>query len=422
MDESILHRLPLFASLPADEVRRLATVSRKRMVPVDSILFREGEYAEIFFVLLEGELEIVKSLGTAEEVVFEIVRPGAVIGEMSLFSRDRRRTASARARMPVQLLEMTHADLEDLLARFPGLALHVVRTLSVRFEGVQNLTIQDLKEKNEQLTQAYAELKAAHAQIVEKEKLEQELRIARDVQARLLPHETPSSPRWKFEAYWRPAHEVSGDFYDFIPLPDQRLGLVMGDATGKGMPAALAMATTLTVLRVIAVQLASPGATLARVNTLLCPDMSPSLFVTCLYAVLDLSSGRLIFANAGQNMPCLQTAHGVAELSIRGMPLGLMEGSEYEEKEIALNTGDRLLMYSDGLVEAHDPAGQMLGFTHLLNLIAEAPADGPLIDALCRRLEAHVGSAWSQEDDVTMLTVEREGVFPDDRQQMYARQ
>lgn len=407
MDESILHRLPLFASLPTDEVRRLATVSRKRVAVADSILFREGEYAEIFFVLLEGEIEIVKSLGTAEEIVFASVRPGAVIGEMSLFSPDRRRTASARARTTVQLLEMTHADLDDLLARFPGLALHVLRTLSVRLEGAQNLTIQDLKEKNEQLTRAYGELKTAHAQIVEKEKLEQELRIARDVQARLMPRETPSSPGWKFDAYWCPAHEVSGDFYDFIPLPDQRLGLVMGDATGKAMPAALAMATTRTVLRVIAGQFASPGATLARMNTLLCPDMSPSMFVTCLYAILDPPSGRLMFANAGQNMPCLQTAHGVTELNVRGMPLGLMEGSEYEEKEISLNTGDRLLLYSDGLVEAHDPAGQMLGFTRLLDLIAKAPADGPLIDALRRRLEEHVGPAWNQEDDVTMLTVER---------------
>jgi serine phosphatase RsbU (regulator of sigma subunit) len=179
------------------------------------------------------------------------------------------------------------------------------------------------------------------------------------------------------------------------------------------MPAALAMATTLTVLRVIAAQVATPGATLARMNALLCPDMSPSMFVTCLYAVLDPPSGRLTFANAGHNMPCLQTAHGVTELSVRGMPLGLLEGSEYEEKEIALNTGDRLLMYSDGLVEAHDPAGQMLGFKRLLDLVAEAPADGSLINVLRTRLEAHVGSAWSQEDDVTMLTVVRAGAEQD---------
>jgi serine phosphatase RsbU (regulator of sigma subunit) len=407
MDEFILHRLPLFASLPESEIQRLAKVSRQRTVPAHTILFYEGEYADNFFVLLEGELDIIKSLGTAEEVVFEIVRPGAVIGEMSLFSQDRRRTASARARMPVQLIELTHTDLENLLARYPGLALHVVRTLSVRLEGSQNLTIQDLKKKNEQLTQAYNELKSAHAQIVEKEKLEQELRIARDVQARMIPRDTPFLPGWQLDAHWRPAHEVSGDFYDFIRLPDRRIGLVIGDATGKGIPAALAMATTRTMLRVVADQLISPGATLARMNTLLCPDMSPSMYVTCLYGVLDPLNGRISFANAGHNMPYLRSAGGVCELSVRGMPLGLMEGSDYEEVDTALHPGDCLLMYSDGLVEAHSPAGQMLGFPRLHDLMSEAPATRSLVGFLRDQLEAHVGLDWRQEDDVTIMTLDR---------------
>lgn len=409
MDESLYRHLPLFASLSADELRRLTALSHLRAVPADTILFHEREYADVFFILLEGELEIVKSLGTTDEVLFEVVQPGEIVGEMSLFSRDRRRTASARARTPVQILEMAHADLKDLLTRFPGLALHVIRTLSIRLEESQNLTIRDLKEKNTQLTQAYDALKVAHAQIVEKEKLEQELHIARDVQARLIPQRTPSLSGWNFDAYWCPAHEVSGDFYDFIPLPDQKLGLVLGDAAGKGMPAALAMATTCTMLRAVADQLVSPGATLARMNTLLYRDTTPSMFVTCLYGVLDPLSGRLLLANAGQSMPYMLSAAGVHEVSVRGMPLGLMEGSDYEEREMILANRERVLMYSDGLVEAHSPAGQMLGFARLQSLVAGASAEDSLIDFLRQHLQAHVGSEWSQEDDVTMLTIERAG-------------
>jgi serine phosphatase RsbU (regulator of sigma subunit) len=407
MDESLYRHLPLFASLPAAELRRLTALMQLRALPADSVLFHEGENADAFFILLEGELEIVKSLGTPDEVLFEVVRPGEVFGEMSLFSRDRRRTASARIRKPVQMLEMTHADLKDLLTRFPGLALHVIRTLSVRLEKSQNLTIQDLKKKNAQLTQAYDALKAAHAQIVEKEKLEQELHIARDVQARLIPQSTPILSGWNFDAYWSPAREVSGDFYDFIPLPDQRLGLVLGDAAGKGMPAALAMATTCTMLRAVADQLVSPGATLARMNTLLYRDTTPSMFVTCLYGVLDPMSGRLLLANAGQSMPCVLSAAGVHEVSVRGMPLGLMEGSVYEEREIVLANRERVLMYSDGLVEAHSPAGQMLGFARLQNLVAGASTEESLINFLRQQLQAHVGPEWGQEDDVTIVTLER---------------
>lgn len=407
MDDLALRQLPLFAALPDSELQRLAAASRKRVVPEHTTLFVEGESADVFYVLLEGQLEIVKSLGTPEEITFETVQPGAVIGEMSLFSRDRRRTASARAASPVLLLEMTHAQLEDLMARFPGPALHVVRTLSVRLEGAQNLTIQDLKKKNALLTQAYDNLKAAQAQIIEKEKLEQELRIARSVQARLIPQNTPSLAGWQFNALWRPAREVSGDFYDFIPLADGRLGLVIGDAMGKSMPAALAMAAVRTMLRVVADQIASPGAALERVNGLLFPDFFPTMFVTCLYAVLDPTTGHIRLASAGHNPPFVQTASGVGELMARGMPLGLMEGSAYEEVELTLNDGERLLMYSDGLIEAHDSAGQMLGYTRLSEMMAAAPVETPLTDFLRDAFDAFVGPAWSEEDDVTILAIER---------------
>lgn len=407
MDATLLTGLPLFASVPADELGRLAATSRTFELSVGGVLFHEGEAADVFFVLLDGEIGIVKSLGTGDEKVFDVVQAGAVIGEMSLFSQDRRRTASARARTPAKLIEIAHADLEALLARYPGIALHIMRTLSLRLEGSQNLTIQDLRQKNAELTQAYEDLKAAQAQIIEKEKLEQELRIAREVQARLIPRQAPSAPGWLFDALWRPAREVSGDFYDFIPLSGERLGLVLGDATGKGMPAALAMATMRTMLRALADQHASPGAALARVNDLLIPDMSPSMFVTCLYGVLDLATGRMALANAGLSMPLIATSAGVREVRVRGMPLGLLEGAPYEESEVVLDVGDRLLMYSDGLVEAHRPDGEMLGFPRLRDFVATTGMQQPLVAQICSQFDHFVGPDWNPEDDVTLLSAAR---------------
>src|SRR5919202_1668770 len=189
------------------------------------------------------------------------------------------------------------------------------------------------------------------AQAQERERLEQELRVARFIQQTLLPKELPVLPGWEVATHYQPAREVGGDFYDFLTLPDGRLGLIVGDVTDKGVPAALVMATTRSVLRGAIGQVVSPGRVLERANDLLCPDIPPNMFVTCLYAILDPANGQLQFANAGHDLPYHRRRDGtVAELRATGMPLGLMPGMRYEEKEIMLEAGDELLFYSDGLV------------------------------------------------------------------------
>ena len=184
-----------------------------------------------------------------------------------------------------------------------------------------------------------------------RERLEQELRVARVVQQTLLPKELPELDGWQVAAYWQPAQAVSGDFYDFIALPDGNLGVVEADVTGKGVPAALVMAATRGILRVAAEQdPASPGKVLAHVNDLLCPDLPPSMFVTCLYGVLNPATGRFVFANAGHNLPTKRTADTVVELRATGMPLGLLPEMTYDEHEALLEPGEIILIYSDGLV------------------------------------------------------------------------
>jgi serine phosphatase RsbU (regulator of sigma subunit) len=236
---------------------------------------------------------------------------------------------------------------------------------------------------------------------------EQELRLARSIQRASLPKEVPTLEGWQISPFYRPAREVGGDFYDFHPLSEGRLGLVVGDATGKGVPAALVMSTTCGMLRLAAQSSSSPGEMLSRVNETLFPYIPPNMFVTCFYAILDPKSGSLTYANAGHDLPYLCRNGEAEELMARGMPLGLMPGMSYEEKETILQAGEAALLYSDGLVEAHDPKGEMFGFPRLRALIAEHAQERSLGEFLMEELYSFVGEGWEQEDDITLLTLRR---------------
>jgi len=241
-----------------------------------------------------------------------------------------------------------------------------------------------------------------------RQSIEQELRMARRIQQAMLPEDMPRLDGWNILHHYQPAREVGGDFYDFFELPEGRLGMVVGDATGHGMPAALVMATARSMLRAVSQTSNSPGDVLRRANDPLFMDIPPNMFVTCLYAILDPKSGRLLYANAGHDLPYLRRRSGDAEeLRARGMPLGLMPGMSYEEKETILGAGEAALFYSDGLVEAHDPKGEMFGFPRLRALVAEHGEEKALGDFLLEQLYSFVGEGWEQEDDITLLTLRR---------------
>jgi serine phosphatase RsbU (regulator of sigma subunit)/predicted ester cyclase len=241
--------------------------------------------------------------------------------------------------------------------------------------------------------------------------VDQELLVARRIQQASLPEEVPTLEGWQISPYYRPAREVGGDFYDFHFLSEGRLGLVVGDATGKGVPAALVMSTTCGMLQAVseALDSSSPGEVLKRVNEALTIRIPANMFVTCFYAVLDPKRGSLSYANAGHDLPYLHRVRGEAEeLRVRGMPLGLMPGMGYEEKETILEAGESALFYSDGLVEAHDLKREMFGFPRLRALVAEhAAEERSLEEALLEELYAFVGEGWEQEDDITLLTLKR---------------
>jgi len=327
---------------------------------------------------------------------------------------------SANEAVDIEALELDSPALRELKAA--GVKLAVPLVSQGELIGVLNLgprlSEQDYSSDDRRLldslaAQAAPALRVAQlvreqqAEAATRQRFEQELEVARLIQQNFLPKELPDLPGWQIAAFYRPAREVGGDFYDVIPLPDGRVGFVIGDVTDKGVPAALVMSATRSVLRASAQRLIEPGEVLERVNEHLCPDMPEKMFVTCLYGVLDPDSGLLRFANAGHDLPYVQTTDGVIELRARGMPLGLMPGMAYEEKEATLDPGDSVLLHSDGVLEAHDPERDMFGAPRLKETMAQGPGGQEMIDHVLSSLAAFTGPDAEQEDDITMVTLQR---------------
>ena len=247
----------------------------------------------------------------------------------------------------------------------------------------------------------------------ERERMENEMRVARLIQRQFLPKELPDLDGWEVHAYYNPAREVGGDFYDFIDLPDGRLCVVTGDVTGKGVPAALVMATTRSILRSEAPRRMTPEEILRVANNQLVADIPPNMFVTCLCAVIDPSTGQIELANAGHNLPYVRDEDGVVELRATGMPLGLMPDLSYETTSSMLRPGQCFVLHSDGLSEAHDSNRQMFGFKRLKSLIRACAEPRQIIDCLLKELDSFTESGWEQEDDITLVVVHRtEGIGP----------
>jgi serine phosphatase RsbU (regulator of sigma subunit)/predicted ester cyclase len=289
------------------------------------------------------------------------------------------------------------------------------RTTEAYLERVANLPSAGAIAHHSSVNEAFVrnltwQFRAAEAQ--ERERIEQELQVARRIQQTSLPKEVPTLEGWEITPYYRPAREVGGDFYDFFELQDGRVGVVVGDATGKGVPAALVESATASMLRAVAQALgsSSTGEVLAQVNETLLARIPPNMFVTCFYAILEPKSGRLRYANAGHDLPYLRrrsSGEEAEELRARGMPLGLMSEMNYEEREVSLREGESVLFYSDGLVEAHDLHSEMFGFPRLRRLVAEHAEESLLVDFLMDELRSFTGDGWKQEDDIALVTLRR---------------
>jgi serine phosphatase RsbU (regulator of sigma subunit) len=250
-------------------------------------------------------------------------------------------------------------------------------------------------------------------EVVERERLERELQLAREIQKTFLPRRLPGLPGWDVDVRWRPARQVGGDFYDIFTLPNKQIGLVIADVADKGMPAALFMTLIRTLIRAAVHEQKSPAAVLEHVNKLLAPDSQRGMFVTVVYAVLSAHTGRLAYANAGHNLPLLLRAETceIEQLLGGGMALGIMNKVSLTEHQLMLEPGDCLIFYTDGVTEAFSPSGEMYGEPRLHETIRSVPTVSArtMLNAIEDSVNAFIDTE-PPSDDLTLLAIQRSGI------------
>ena len=412
MRSSLLRKVPLFSALPANEIKYLASRLTPYQCAPGHVLFHEGSWEEEFYILLEGEVEILKSVGTSDERSLGVRKAVTLLGEMSLFNRDGYRTATVRALTALALYKMNRAEFDALLHRQPQLAYEMVSLLSKRLESSENQTIADLKEKNEKLRRAYNELKAAQKQIIEKEKLERELELSSQIQQSILPRSLPKRSGFDFGALIIPAHAVGGDFYTFLSLDKNHVGIVVGDVCDKGIPAALFMSLVYSLIRVEARNSRSPVKVLRQVNRHLLNMMNnSSMFVTLIYGILNCNNGRFHYARAAHPAPIVLDTGGTAlKIPVKpGQPLGLFGNLPIDEERITIPPSGTMLLFTDGLNEVSNSEGIEFGDNDYL---FESLASGrhKRAQRICEHLWNEIqlfGQGQAQADDFTAVVIKR---------------
>jgi phosphoserine phosphatase RsbU/P len=413
MDALTITQIPLFATLPAAEIDSLAARLRCLEIGPNTVILREGERGECFYVILDGQVEIIKALETPAERLLNTRGAGDFVGEMSLLGKNRVRTATVRTRTPVRLIEVTRAEFDTLLHRHPGIAYELARVLSLSLRDANDATVRELHQKNQQLAMAYEELRAAQAQIIVKEKLEREIELAREIQESMLPSCLPEFEGFELAVRMLPARTVGGDFYDFIRLDGERLGIAVGDVSDKGVPSALFMAMTRSLVRAEARRAESPRTALEWVDRNLLEMNEAEMFVTVLYGVLHRTTRRFQYVRAGHVLPILCHADGtlITPPVALGQPLGILPDVALDEQSLVLKPGSSLILYSDGIIEAAGRDGEFFGIQRLHRAVVDGrndPVEG-LCDRILEAMRAHSGPA-PPHDDVTLVVVRCGGV------------
>lgn len=367
--------------LTPDEQALFFNEEGRVLVPAGVTIMREGEPGDEMFVLLEGELAI-----TVQGRQIDALGPGMILGEMAMVD-DRPRSATATALTDSSLIRLGREGFQDLIGRSPEFALRVMNIMSIRTRRL-------MEEE------------------VRRQRMEEELAIGRRIQLSLLPHGCPVVPGYEFAAGYRAAREVGGDLYDFIIQPDNtgRLHIVIADVTGKGVPAALYMAVSRTLLHNYALDGCSPSQALQRVNHFIREDATSPLFLSAFYAVLDTDIHCLTYANAGHNPPIWwqQSTGDLQLLQARGIVLGAFDSFIPEEKLCFLQPGDYVIFFTDGITEARNTRGEFFDDEGLEAIVAgrQWSSTGELLDAILEAVDVF-SAGMPQADDYTVIVMRR---------------
>jgi sigma-B regulation protein RsbU (phosphoserine phosphatase) len=408
MNTNLLANIPLFHELPSSELEHLQGTMQVKDLEPGEILFREGQVGNRFYVIADGQLEILMGAETPEEMVLNVISTGEYLGEMSLIMPGGERTATARARVKTVLLSMDRDEFIALLGRHPLLAKAMVSVLSERLESTNDATFRDLTEKNRALQKAYDELKAAQEQLIEKERLERELQVAAEIQLSILPTVLPSPPSCDFGARILPARQVGGDFYDVFRVDENKIVVLIGDVTDKGVPAAIFMARAHALIIAESDSSKNPEQVLRRVNAHITKLEKTSQFVTVTYGILDINTYQFTYARAGHEPALLLDANGtVTRIPHKpGMAIGLWNDIALDVDTITLPPNATLFIYTDGMTDCRNPGSEAFGLDKTMRTLAQT-VDMPaqqVCDHMMKTLKDYQLNA-PQDDDVTLVAV-----------------
>ncbi|SRR5581483_4281493 len=408
MDETVFLKIPLFRDVPPSDIVKMVNELPVETYEAGAYLFRDGDPGEHLYVVIDGKLEIVLAEGTPDELLLRVCGPGEYVGEMGLIMPDGKRTATVRAKVKTRTWVMSRAKFVQILQRWPVIAYAMVGILSERLDATNDATFRDLTEKNHALQKAYNELKAAQEQLIEKERLERELKVAADIQLSILPDVLPSIIGFDFGARILPARQVGGDFYDVFPINKAQTGVVIGDVADKGVPSALFMARSHALIMAEADTGMTPGEVLGLVNRHITHLEKSSQFVTALYGILNSTTAEFAYARAGHEPPLLLHAGGSVERIPHGpgMSLGLWDAITLDERTVHLEPGSTLVLFTDGMTDCRDPNGVAFGIDRikmtLSNLVGLSAQD--VCDRLFDTLMTYQNGA-KQDDDVTLVAI-----------------
>jgi len=386
----------------------LRRVARRATYPHGTLLCHQGEIEHTFYIVVDGRVAVSQRNSNGEEQLLALRGPNEYFGELGLLD-DTPRLANCTTLTETTVLEIDEVVFDTLVEQSPAIAFSLTRhTLNIMRDRDQ-LAITQLKRKNEELQQAYQELQEAQERLVEKERLVREIEIAAQLQQTLLPSRLPSCDGYQFAAYIQPARQVGGDFYDVFALDDDHYGLLLADVADKSVQAALFMAVAYTLFTVESQHSLSPAVVALAVHRGMFEVAANSdMFVTAFYGVLHRPTGQLTYVLAGQERPLLlRNGRAPQTLSGNGRFLGMLEELQLSEFTIQLEPGDRLLIFSDGVPDAVNPAGVQYDYERLTAVLHRNQTDrateliGRIVDDLHN---------WTRGtapfDDITLLAVQ----------------
>ncbi len=397
--------LQALGPIPPHDIDRLIKAVTIQNFKAETIICQEGDVEYAFYIIQQGNVAFTKKMEHGEQLL-GYKGDGEFFGELGILDHAPR-AASVHATTDCTLIRISEELFDQIISQNPLAARSIMRGITRSMRDTDRITIAKLQLTNQELARTLDELRAAQAELLRRERIKRDMEIAANVHQSILPDEFPTVPNFEFAAVARPAREVGGDLYDIIRIDTDSVGIVMADASGKSVQAAIYMAIVKTLFLSQAIPGLSPAEVAHRVHNLLLKASTAEMFVTVFFAALNSASGQLTYVRGGHDRPILYRAatQETVLLDAPGRFLGLLPNLIIEEARLSLHPGDTLVCYSDGVTDAvNNSDNSMYGLERLQAIVARhghQPAQ-ELVQAIVTDVDNFRNDA-EQPDDLTLL-------------------